>query len=213
MIVHDCQQNTKEWLDARCGIPTASQFSRILTPTGLVSTASKSYRNELIFDRFMGSIESEATAFMARGSEMEIEAVSWYELTRAVDTEAVGFVTDDEGVYGSSPDRLVGDNGGMEIKCLSGPNHVGILLGDLLADKHKPQVQGNLWVTEREWWDVVAFNPVMQTDAVRVERDELFIAKLAKSMSIFVEKLEEGWAKFLSRHEGLPVWWEDRKIA
>jgi hypothetical protein len=34
MIILDLEQGTPEWLQARLGIPTASNFGNIITPTG-----------------------------------------------------------------------------------------------------------------------------------------------------------------------------------
>ena len=48
MIELPCQQGSVEWFEARLGIPTASEFSRIVTPTGKLSASRHAYMGELL---------------------------------------------------------------------------------------------------------------------------------------------------------------------
>lgn len=220
MQIHDVEQNTQEWLDIRCGIPTASQFSRILTPAGNLSGASEGYLNELIYDRYVGAVESDKSLFMARGTALEPIAVAFWELLHSVDTTKVGFVTtaDDAGmvIAGSSPDRFVERSGGLEIKCPGGAAHVGYMRNG--PNKFHCQVQGNLWVTEREWWDVVSFDGDVETGkqglpfaSQRFERDEPFIQKLSRAVEVFADRLESEWDHWLEKlEERGSSWWEKR---
>ena len=34
MIIHEVEQGSGDWLKLRLGIPTASEFDKIITPTG-----------------------------------------------------------------------------------------------------------------------------------------------------------------------------------
>ena len=111
------EQGSAQWIAARLGLPTASQFSRILTPRTLKPSASaERYLWELLAERIIGQPANDAsTKFMERGKAMEAQAVAFYELQRGVDTRRVGFVTRDDGLVGCSPDRFVGDDGLLEI--------------------------------------------------------------------------------------------------
>lgn len=192
MIVLDCAQGSEEWLRARVGIPTASQFHRILTPkTGKLSTASDTYAYELLAEEMLGhSIDEGSSDFMTRGTSMESRAVEYYEFRRDARTERVGFILRDDRLAGCSPDRLVGGDGGLEIKCPSAAAHVSYMLGSD-SDKYKCQVQGALWLTGRRWWDWLSFNPEMPPVLVRFVRDEAFIAKLAGAVDQFIAYLDE----------------------
>ena len=56
MIVLDCQQGSEEWYRARLGIPTASNFSAIITPKGK-PTASETrtrYLHKLLAEWALG---------------------------------------------------------------------------------------------------------------------------------------------------------------
>ena len=51
-----------------------------------------------------------------RGLIVEAEAADWYEFDQDVTVQRIGFITDEEHTMGCSPDRLVGDDGLLEIK-------------------------------------------------------------------------------------------------
>lgn len=190
MIVHDVEQGSDQWLALRAGIPTASQFDRILTPkTRKISSSSFSYVCELIAETFVGPLDQYSSAFIQRGSEMEAKAVAYYEYHREVDTRTVGFITNDDRTVGCSPDRLVGDDGGLEIKIPGAGVHVQYLLE--IPAKFMAQIQGYIWLTDRKWWDFLSWHPIIPSALVRIERDDEFIAALTSAMSDFLARLAE----------------------
>jgi len=200
MIVIPCEQGSPEWFAARVGIPSASQFHRIISgKTGKALSGAETYRNEMLAEWLLGSkLDTGASQFMARGSALEESAVRYYELQREVDTTEVGFILHDTLAAGCSPDRLVGDGGGLEIKCPSPAVHVGYLLGGI--DAHRVQVQGAMWITGRTWWDLMSYNPELPPVLVRLERDESFIDKLGAEVAEFCHLLE--LAKNVLRDKG-----------
>lgn len=193
MIRHDMEQGTQEWYDARIGIPTASCFDQIITPkTMKPSTSAVKYRRKLLAEWMLGlSLDEVNTEVMERGKILEAEAVRWYEFETDRDTETVGFITNDAGTVGCSPDRLVGVNGLAEIKCPLPHTHIGYLL-DGVDDAYRCQLQGQLWVAEREWVDFVSYHPTMPKVKIRVQRDEPFILALKEAVGAFVESMEQG---------------------
>lgn len=200
MIRLDVEQGSLEWLEARLTIPTASEFDRIITPKTLkLSASSEAYRHELLAEWLLGEpLVSGDSGFMMRGTAMEDEARAWYEMQRDVDVDRVGFLLRDEQDAGCSPDSLVGEDGGLEIKCPSAAVHVGYLLGSV-ADAYRCQVQGCLWITGRQWWDVLSYHPTLPKALVRVERDEVFIEALAKLHGQFWAYIQEGRDALLKR--------------
>lgn len=192
--IYDCVQGTTEWLALRAGIPTASNFDRIVTPGGKPSKSAEKYMLHLLAERLIGEpIEDRGYShWMDRGSEMEAEAVNFYEFQRDVETVKVGFVTNEAGTVGASPDRFVGDKGLLEIKAPSEAIHMGYLLQTGSAYKeYRVQVQGQLWVCEREWSDTESYHPQLPEALYRVERDEPFIELLAAGVTAFTEVLEQ----------------------
>ena len=201
MIQVDCKQGTDEWHRARLGIPTASNFGKILTPTGRPSTQADTYRMKLLAEWLTGEQEDEITTYwMQRGYLLQPEALKFYELHRDVVASEVGLCyLDDRRVIGASPDGLIGEEGGLEIKCPSGGVHLRFLMTGSLPSDYIPQVQGNLYVTGREWWDFVSYHPQMPSDVIRIERDERYIGLLASSLDEFVEQLMADRAALLAR--------------
>ena len=189
-------QGSEEWREARRGIPTASQFHRILTPGKLaLSDSSFSYLCELVASRLLGrDISPEATQFMERGTALEEEAVRYYEFQSGETASAGGFCTVPSGLAGCSPDRLIGEKGGLEIKCPSAAIHVGYLL-EGIANKYRHQVQGALWITRRQWWDILSYNPELPPALVRCYPDTEVFTALDSVMPEFLQRLEDAVAK------------------
>lgn len=191
MIVHDVIQGSEEWRRLRMGVPTASEFHRILTPTGKPSKSAEPYMLQLLGELLMGRpMDAPSFPWMQRGTELESDAANWYELQCDVATRVVGFCTTDDGLIGASPDRLVGEDGLLEIKCPAPETHVRYLLfpDRGVDDAYHVQVQGQLYVTERAWCDVVSYHPELPSVIVRVTRDEEYIAKLDAALRAFCEQ-------------------------
>jgi hypothetical protein len=183
----ECEQGSEEWRLARCGIPTASRFSDILAK-GEGKTRAK-YLRELAAETLRGYPEPDAysNAHMERGHEQEDEARALYALTYAP-VRRVGFLRN--GRAGSSPDSLVGEDGGLEIKSALGHIQVERITRGVVPPEHVAQVQGNIWISEREWWDFMSYSPDMPPFVVRAYRDEAYIAKLAAAVEAFNEELD-----------------------
>src|SRR5690606_15606549 len=158
MRIVNVVQGSPEWLQARLGIPTASQADRILTPSRLKpAAASRDYLYQLLAEWIVGHpIEwGQASPWADRGREMEAEARAAYEIVMGVDVQMVGLILTDDGLFGGSPDGLVGDDGGVEIKCPGIHTHIGYLLDpDSLVDRYRGQVRALLWLAGREWRDL-----------------------------------------------------------
>lgn len=199
MRVNNHEQGSAEWLESRLGRPTASNFGKLITPTGKPSSSADGYINELIAQKITGEIpeffKSEA---MQRGNDLEPSAKALYEFTHDVEVVEVGLCLHDTLDCGASPDGLIGDDGGIEIKCPLPHTHVGYLKDGKVPTKYIPQIQGCLWITNREWWDFMSYHPSMEDLIVRVYRDEAYITKLADAVMSAVEIIEtesEKWSR------------------
>jgi predicted phage-related endonuclease len=195
MIEVKCEQGSPEWIAARIGLPTASNFDMIITPTGKASEQMPKYLAKLAAEYFLDvSLDEAVSQFMERGSEMEAEAVRRYEFDMDVEARKVGLCMTDDGKAGASPDRLVGDDGLLEIKCPSAVVHMEHLLGGVTAE-YRVQVQGQLWVTGRKWCDLLFYNPVLPHVRTRFDRDDEFIDVLATRVLAFAERLDAAKAR------------------
>lgn len=189
-------QGTAQWMQCRLGIPTCSNFHRIITPKELKPSKSHgAYIAQLVAEWFLGKpVDESASEFMERGTEMEVEAVAAYEWDNNCCATKVGFITSDDGLVGGSPDRLIGEDGGLEIKCPSAAVHVGYLLNGVDAE-YRCQVQGLLWLTGRKWWDLVSYNPALPAFRVRYTLDPEFADALDTVMPVFLGAFAEAKLK------------------
>lgn len=205
MIRFDVVQGTTEWAQLRVGIPTASNFDKIITPkTMKLSGQCDGYAQQLIAEQHLKTpLDNATSGFMERGQVLEKKAVAFYELERDVESEAIGFMLRDDRRVGASPDRLVGNDGLLEIKIPAAHTHVGYLL-DKDGIGYRTQVQGQLWIAEREWCDTLSYNPDMPPALVRQHRDEDFIKKLAECVDQFLEYLDEAKYKLQLQYGMFP---------
>ena len=183
-----CEQNSPEWQTARMGIPTASEFKSILAK-GQGKTR-RTYMMKLLGERLTGKpMESYTNHHMDRGHDMEAEARRDYMFVMGEDAAPVGFIRN--GKMGCSPDSLVGDRGLLEVKTKAPHLQAEVLIAGKLPTEHKAQVQGQIWVAERDWCDFVSYWPGMPPFIIRVERDEKYIEVLSEEVARFSDELEK----------------------
>lgn len=185
--IFDCDQGSPEWFQCRLGIPTASEFSTVMAKGE--GKTRKTYMLKLAGERMLGvPAESYTNGHMERGKEMEDEARDFYCFERNVDVHRVGFVRN--GQMGASPDSLIGDNAGLEIKTALPHIQIDRLLRNELPAEHKAQVQGAMLVCDRDSWDFVSYWPKLPLLVVSVRRDNGYIANLKGEIDRFNEELE-----------------------
>jgi len=139
------------------------------------------------------------TAEMEHGVIREAEARCSYDLEHAKGpVKEVGFLIHESGLFGGSPDCLVGEDGGCEIKCPNGSTLIGYIRDGYLPDKYKCQVHGYLAVTKRAYWDFFAYSRNIPPFKITVYPDD-FTKKLEAELFKFCERYNTERAKF-----GLP---------
>lgn len=198
MITHNIPQRlddgteNPEWMKLRIGIPTASNFDKIVTPGGEPSKQWEAYAHKILAEEIVGhQIDTFVkSAAMEEGNNREAESVAYYELQRDVTTMAIGFVTDDARSMGCSPDRMIGDDGLLETKNPMAHTHVGYLIDGKLDKAYWPQLQGQLLVTGRKWVDIVSYFPEMPEFIIRVTRDGPYLEVLERELKTFNTKLQ-----------------------
>ncbi|HDY86625.1 MAG TPA: exonuclease, partial [bacterium] len=178
---------------ARAGIPSSSNFDKIVTTKGVASKSAQKYMYQLAGEKITGlKAETYQSKIMEQASITEGEARDFYELVNDVKINQVGFCyRDDRKLYGASPDGLIGDDGLVEIKCPLLSTHVGYLLEAKLPTDYFQQVKGQLLVTGRKWVDFVSYYPGIKPLMVRVVRDEGFIASLNFELDLFCAELKQ----------------------
>jgi len=196
MKIIECEQGSVEWMLVRLGIPTASAFNRLLTTKTLKpASAAETYRAELLAEWLMGQpqdwdgprqkpdpmedFDPRYRDLRDRGTDLEAEARRYYELVNDVEVREVGFILHDSGDAGGSPDGLVDEEGGVEIKSPGPKNHmVNLLHPDDFEIEHRHQCQGLMWLTGRKWWDLISFHPTLPKLIRRLEPDSDYHQRL-----------------------------------
>lgn len=193
MIIIDCEQNTPEWDAIRLGLPTSSEFKKIITSTGAISKQRNKYLYKLAGEKLSGEkADGYYGPAMALGHERENEAREIYGLINDVQVRQIGFCFFDENKqFGSSTDGLVGDDGIFENKNALGHVQVERLEEGWSKADHYQQIQGELYVTGRKWCDLMSYSRGIKPIIIRFERDEKFISKLAEELQVFIEDLNE----------------------
>lgn len=191
-IFHDLEQGSEEWFAARAGLPTASEFSTVQASGkgGGVSVTRAKYLRTLAGEILTGEPAPSGymNGHMERGHEQEDDARRLFSLITDLEPIQVGFVR--EGRAGCSPDSLIGEDAGLEIKCAIPSVQIERLQLGRLPPEHVAQVQGSLWVTGRKHWHFVSYCPRLPPLMIKVERDELYIASLAKAVEAFNQELD-----------------------
>jgi hypothetical protein len=188
----DFEQGSDRWMDAKLGIPSSSHFGEILTSTGKESATRPKYLKKLVNERITRRREKqwELSAFN-RGKEMEPESRLYAENILDVEIEQVALVYKDERKrFLCSPDGLIGLNGGFETKDADVYIQAERLAKGTLPSIHFAQVQGCLYVTEREYWIYQSYCAGMRKLTIRVHRDEKWIKKLAIELELFCQDLD-----------------------
>lgn len=191
------EQGTDEWLKDRYGIATASRFNDVMAKIKSGEAAYRyNYKAEKVAERLTGlPTPSFSNAAMQWGTDHEDEAREVYELITGAKVEQTGLVKHKTLEAGASPDGLVGDDGLIEIKCPNSATHIQTLFAQDMPKKHIAQVQGQMWITDRQWCDFISYDPRMDDKnaifIVRVERDEEYIQLLEAEVRKFLEEVDE----------------------
>jgi putative phage-type endonuclease len=184
------EQRTDEWLEARRGKFTASQFSKLIGST--ITATAHTYVLDKIVETYYGIKENIVSEAMQWGIDYEPEAIDYYSLFTGEEVESVGFVSSDD-IIGGSPDGLVLDDGVIEIKCPFNPvNHLRYGLCKTAKDLKKLnkanywQCIGNMMVTDSSWCDFISYDPRMDGEGrmyiLRIEQNQDAVNELKQAI-------------------------------
>lgn len=181
------EQRTAEWFQIRGKKLTASHADVI----AVAGKGLETYIRQVVAEYISPSepFENEHTI---RGKELEATARGIYTLETGNEVTEVGFVQAGEYI-GTSPDGLVGEVGGLEIKCPSNKVFLDYLLDETIPKDYWYQCQMNMLVTDRQWWDLMFYNPNFKQSFIinRVYADEEAFNSLMKGLEIGVKRLQE----------------------
>lgn len=189
------EQRTEEWLAARLGKATASNFHKLLAK-GEGKTRTR-YLLDVVAQRLTGkAAEGYTNADMERGIEQEPLGRMAYEARTGNVVVEVGFIQHATLQAGCSPDGLIGDDGGFELKSVIPTVQIQTIKRGAIPPEHIAQVQGCMWVTGRQWWDFASYSPDFLDDKLRlvvyrVPRDDDYILLLEQEVTGFLRDVDK----------------------
>ena len=195
-IYEDLEQGSPEWLQARCGIVTASTVGKLLTSTGKVANndTSRNHMQALIAERITGRVEyTHPNRDMQRGTLLEPYARDLYAAHYAP-VDEVGFMRldgPDGWSLGYSPDGLVGDDGLLEIKSRSPRIQINTIMWDRVPGANMAQLQAGLLVTGRDWIDYCSYSPGLPLYVKRVHPDAAWLTAINQAVEAFTVNAAE----------------------
>lgn len=201
----DIEQNTPEWLSIRAGKVTASELKNLLTPQFKIRTGETphTYLCRKVAESILGAPldEDDFATFDTEQGQMkedEARALFVFEYANGQRVKDAGFITHDDGRFGCSPDALVGENGGLEIKCPKLKTHVKYLIDGELPEEYATQVHGSMYASGRSSWNFMSYaRPTRKFPpfVLTVERDEAIQAKIAEALASFYAKFDAAMLK------------------
>jgi putative phage-type endonuclease len=201
MIIQDAthlEQGSDLWKIARLGYVSASNLDAVMAKGKSGEAATRrNYKIRLVTERLTGKIgESYSNASMEWGVETEPKARMALELKNQVMVDQTGFWKHPTIPWlGCSPDGLINADGLCEIKCPNTATHIEYLLAGVMPAEYIKQVQGQLWVMERDWTDFVSFDPRINEKnrlfVIRVHRDEAMIKAMEVEVKKFLSEVEQ----------------------
>lgn len=214
-------QGSDEWVEARCGLLTASEMKLIITPSTMKAAnndKARAHLYELLAQRITGYVEPQyVNDDMLRGQEGEIEARTLYARHYSPVRE-MGFITNDKWGFtlGYSPDGLVGDSGVIEIKsprqksqAQTIANHVS---AGTIPEEYQMQVHTGMLVSERTWCDFISYSGGMPMAVIRVHRNAAIQEAILKAASDFEDKLARKRLDFDAAVEGAKLIPTERRV-
>lgn len=195
-IYTDIEQQSPEWFAIRKGKMTASNAQAIWNAWKWLET----YIYELMAESISSwEKETYSNEHTNRGNEFEPIARSLYELETWCTVEQVTFVEYND-MIGCSPDWFIWDDWWLEIKCQNDVKHMKLIISweKEIDSAYIWQVQFNLWVTKRKWWDLCFFNPNFEKSIItfRIYPDTDKFSKIEKWLEIGINMIREIKSKF-----------------
>lgn len=178
----DIEQNTDAWIAIKIG-----KFSASPADSLLMDKKTTSYQNlidKIIEERMTGNpTESKWTGnqFTERGHELEDIAASDYELNSFIQTVKVGVVELDDWTV-CSPDRLIEENGLLQIKCPIFKTQKEYLKTKKVPGNYYKQMQFELYVTGREYNIFYSYHPYLPAVEIKVYRDVNMIHEIEQRL-------------------------------
>jgi putative phage-type endonuclease len=195
MIIHEIEQHSEAWHQARCGKVTGTRFKALVA--GESTATYKDLVTNIACELITGKAEDSYTnANMEHGIETEPIARGKYIDICGVGVSEVGFITPDEdSIYhdwiGISPDGMTEDNGLLEIKCPLQRTHFEYIEAGKLPSEYRYQVQGQLFISGLDYCDFMSYVEGMTPFIVRVRPDLVLHEEFKLRLDKLIEQVKQ----------------------
>lgn len=185
-------QGTDEWKQARAGKVTASRAkdARDRLKSGAPSGKQIAYACQVALERISGK-PADATFEnwqMREGNAQEPYARAGYEARTGAFVDEVGAFATDDDLFLYSPDGVIGSDGLLEVKSLFSPERIVTIVGNGDVSDFIDQCMFGLWLTGRQWIDLVIWTPALNHMAIhRITRNEDAIEALEADLLAFAK--------------------------
>jgi len=188
MTILDHPQGSEAWLKARLGLVTASAISQLVSPLWTIRTGEgvRTYMLKKLAEKYLGRpIPTGSSKAMDDGTLLEDEARNDFAISYDCDVRQVGFCVSDDGISGCSPDGLIGEDNGIEIKCPQEVAHLRYLLDGVLPADYAAQVHFSMFVTGRPKWTFLSYHRSFPPFVIEVTRQERIEQTFRDALDIF----------------------------
>lgn len=177
----DAPQRSPEWIAIRAPRIGASEIGTYMAKgvKGQYLAGRKEVEKKIAYAKAFGvPFEGYVNGAMQAGIDNEEFIANQYAMQQGVELEKVGCAYNDWFV--ASPDRkIVGQNGGVEIKWLFDKEFAELLLTGFPKNEHYSQMQGQMWAFGWDFVDYVAGNGNTNSFyVVRVKRNDEHIEEI-----------------------------------
>ena len=213
MKIHrDIQQKSWEWFKLRAGKVTGSELGNLITDKGAIrgwkTGMPNSYLHRKLAEKWRGMpLETfQGNRQTDQGTLWEDRARKYFSSILESDIEQIGGMESDDGLLWCSPDGIIGETTGLEIKCPNADTHVGWLLaGQQVPEEHVLQVQFALWVSHWPKWHFLSWAKDLPHLAVVMEPDHDLCMVIEDALAEFQERFNAAWNTLCELNGGPPI--------
>lgn len=156
ILEEQLKQGTAEWHNLR---------NHFLTGTDAIKLLRGYTPQQILQAKIKESNSFKGNYWTNRGHLLEDESKDIYSQVYSPITNA-GFIINDKTSQniGYSPDGLVGDDGFVECKCFGEKHHLQV--AKTLSPEIIAQTQWGFFITERDWCDLLLYNPDIEDNSL-----------------------------------------------
>lgn len=214
-------QSDPAWVPARVGKLTASNMAKAMAKVkdgaklkdGTQKYKYSASRETLLYALLAERVEGGALDHfvsdpMEWGIEHEDDAAAAYEARTGNILRPGGFVDHPEiDNFGATPDRFIGSDGLLEIKCPTTPVYSRYRVAGVVPAEYMPQMAAQLLCTGRRWCDFCAYdprvlNPAHQLFICRFEPSREYLDEVEQEAIAFLRDLDFLFDKFTGAQRG-----------